>query len=149
MMGYQDTFFKQQNLTLMGTLPMKFLQTIMVFSLPIHSIHWWGINLDLFISWLFVCYPWILISLKLRLLLRAQWELLNLFSAAHEVGLSGWQWLQTISFQKNEEICEEHRSFHLLGVYFLSQANINNPRAGAQPWNLLQLYTTQLALCWR
>lgn len=31
----------------MGTLPIKFLQSIMVFSLPIHNIHWWGISLDL------------------------------------------------------------------------------------------------------
>lgn len=46
-MGYQDTFFRQQNLTLMGTLPIKLLQSTMVFSLPIHNIHCWGISSDL------------------------------------------------------------------------------------------------------
>lgn len=31
----------------MGTLPIKFLQSIMVFSLRIRNVHWWGISLDL------------------------------------------------------------------------------------------------------
>lgn len=53
-MECQDTFFRQQNLTLMGPLPIKFLQSTMVFSLPIHSTHWRVINLVL-IHLLTVC----------------------------------------------------------------------------------------------
>lgn len=98
--GIRTPFLGSSEVPLTGTLPIKFLQSAVVFSLPFHNIHWWGNNLDL-IHLLTVCYPWILISLKLRLLLRAQWELLNLFSAARGVGLSGWQWLQTISSQKH------------------------------------------------